>query len=234
MTVPLRPLLGLAVALACAGCGSSSQPASGPDARGLLRQGKAAVDAATALHFTIASKDAPTSGSGTFISSGSGDAQRPDAVTGSLQVVYSGLPLRLGVVSSGGTFYVKLPFSTGYVATDPTKYGFGDPGKLLDPQTGLSSLLTDATAATLDGRDRYNGAELDEVKVTLPGRPVAALLSSADPSQDVQGRVGLVPGSHQVRRVVLTGPFFDAHQSSTFTVILDSYGEAVQITPPPH
>jgi lipoprotein LprG len=42
-----------------------------------------------------------------------------------------------------------------------------------------------------------------------------------------------VPGSHQVRRVVLTGPFFDAHQSSTYTLILDRYGETVQITPPP-
>jgi hypothetical protein len=44
----------------------------------------------------------------------------------------------------------------------------------------------------------------------------------------------MVPGSHQVRRVTLTGPFFDAHRSSTYTLILDRYGEIVQITPPPH
>ncbi|HEY2706312.1 MAG TPA: LppX_LprAFG lipoprotein [Candidatus Dormibacteraeota bacterium] len=228
-----RPLLGLALALAGVACGSS--PGSGGvDATAMLRQGKAAVDAAGALHFTLAARDVPSGGAGTFITAGEGDAQRPNAVQGSLQVVFNGLPLRLGVVSSGGTFYVKLPFTTGYEATDPTKYGFGDPGRLLDPQAGLSSLLTDAKDASADGRDRLNGEELDEVKVTLPGKPVADLLTSADASKDVQGRIGLVPGSHQVRRVVLTGPFFDAHQSSTYTLILDRYGETVQITPPPH
>jgi hypothetical protein len=235
MNAPRRPLQGLALALACAACGSSSSPpASGPDATNLLRQGKAAVDAAGSLHFTLTSKDAPTSGTGPFITSGEGDAQRPNAVQGSLQVIVNGLPLRLGVVSSGGTFYVKLPFSSGYQSTDPTQYGFGDPGKLLDPQVGLSSLLTDATASSLDGRDRLNGEELEEARVTLPGKPVADLLASVDPMQEVQGRIGMVPGSHQVRRVVLTGPFFDTHQLSTYTLILDRYGETVQITPPPH
>jgi lipoprotein LprG len=233
MTIRPHPLPGLVVALACAACGSS-QPTGGTDANTLLRQGKAAVDAATAVHFTLSSEDAPSSGSGTFITSGEGDARRPDAVTGTLQVVFNGLPLKLGMVSTGGTFYVLLPFSTTYQATNPSTYGFGDPGKLLDPSAGLSSLLTDASAASLDGSDRLNGEELDEVKVTLPGGPVAALLTSADASQQVQGRIGIVPSSHQVRRVVLTGPFFDAHRSSTYTVILDRYGETVQITPPPH
>ncbi|MDB5063626.1 MAG: uncharacterized protein JWM18_60 [Chloroflexi bacterium] len=236
MTVPSRPLLGLGLALACAAgaaCGSG-QSTGGVDARALLRQGKAAVDGAGALHFTLTAKDVPTAASGTFVTAGEGDAQRPNAVQGSLQVIFNGLPLRLGVVSSGGTFYVKLPFSTTYEATDPTKYGFGDPGRLLDPRAGLSSLLTDAKDASTDGRDRLNGEQLDEVTVTLPGKPVADLLTSADASKDVQGRIGMVPGSHQVRRVVLTGPFFDAHQSSTYTLILDRYGETVQITPPAH
>ena len=226
------PLLGLAAALAAA-CGGS-QPSSGPDARTLLGQGKAAVDATGALHFTLTSKDAPSAGTGTYITGGQGDAQRPNAVSGTLQVVFNGLPLNLSVLSAGGTFYVKLPFATGFVATDPSKYGFSDPGHLLDPAAGLSSLLTDATSATLDGRDRLNGEELDEVKVSLPGKPVADLLTSADPFQAVQGRIGLATDTHQVRRVVLTGPFFDAHKSSTYTLILDRYGETVQITPPPH
>jgi len=232
MTVRRRPLLGLALALACAACGSAPSPAP-VDAVGLLRQGKAAVDAAGALHFTLTSKDSPTTGTATFITAGEGDAQRPNALQGTLQVVFNGLPLRLAVVASGGTFYVKLPFSSGYESTEPDKYGFGDPSKLLDPQSGLSSLVTRATGATLDGRDRLGDEELDEVRVTLPGKAVADLLTSADASKEVQGRIGLVTGSHEVRRVVLTGPFFDAHQSSTYTLILDRYGETVQITAPP-
>jgi lipoprotein LprG len=227
------PLLGLATALACAACGGS-QPSSGPDAGTLLRQGKAAVDATAALHFTLTSQNAPSAGTGTYITGGDGDAQRPNGVRGTLAVIFNGLPLKLSIISAAGTFYVKLPFTTGYQATDPSKYGFSDPGHLLDPAAGLSSLLTDATSQSLDGRDRLNGEELDEVKVTLPGKPVADLLTSADASRPVQGRIGLATQSHQVRRVVLTGPFFDAHQTSTYTLILDRYGETVQITAPPH
>jgi lipoprotein LprG len=233
MTPRRLPLLGLAAALAGAACGGS-QPSNGPDAATLLRQGKAAVDATPALHFTLTSQNAPTAGTGTYITGGDGDAQRPNGVRGTLDVIFNGLPLKLSVLSAGGTFYVKLPFTTGYQATDPSKYGFSDPGHLLDASAGLSSLLTDATSATLDGRDRLNGEELEEVKVSLPGKPVAALLTSADPSQAVQGRIGLTTQDHQVRRVVLTGPFFDAHNSSTYTLILDRYGETVQISPPPH
>src|SRR5207302_9251598 len=117
---------------------------------------------------------------------------------------------------------------------DSSWFGGCCSGRLLDPSAWLSSLLPDASSATFDGRDRLNGEELDEVSVSLPGRPVADLLASADSSQAVQGRIGLATPSHQVRRVVLTGPFFDAHKSSTYTLILDRYGETVQITPPPH
>jgi len=225
------PGLVLALSLAAVACGGG-QPSPTPDPRGVLRQAKAAVDATASLHFTLTSKDAPASAAGTYITGGQGDARRPDSVTGSLQVVFNGLPLTLAVVSTGGTFYVRVPFGGGYAATDPSKYGFGDPGKLLDPQTGLSSLLVDATSAALDGRDRLGGEELEEVTVTLPGKPVATLLASSDPSQPVHGRVGIDPSTHQVRRVVLTGPFFDPHQPSTYTLILDRYGETVQITPP--
>lgn len=221
-------LLGLGAAL-CA-CGGTS---SGTDVRSLLRQGKSAIDAASALHFTLTSQNAPSSGGGTYITAGEGDARRPDSVTATLQVLVNGLPLRIGIVSTRGDFYVKLPFSSDYARTDPTRYGFSDPARLIDPNAGLSSLLADATQASDAGRDRYQGEELQEIDVTLPGGPVARLLTSADSSQEVHGRVGIDPRNHQVRRVVLTGPFFDAHQQSTYTVILDRYGETVQITPPP-
>ncbi|MGH7749910.1 MAG: hypothetical protein ACREQ5_34850, partial [Candidatus Dormibacteria bacterium] len=100
MNLPPRPLLGLAVGLLCAACGGGgggAQPSGGADGHALLQQGKAAVDAATAIHFTLSSQDAPTSGNGPFITGGQGDAQRPDAMTGTLDVIAQGLPLHVGV-----------------------------------------------------------------------------------------------------------------------------------------
>ncbi len=48
----------------------------------------------------------------------------------------------------------------------------------------------------------------------------------------MQATIGLDAASHQLRRVALVGPFFDKAHASTFTVVLDKYGENVTITPP--
>jgi hypothetical protein len=216
----------LAALVALAGCGGTTQQ----DPKALLLQAKKAIDATPSLHFVLTSSGA--SGSGTLITGGQGDAKRPDGFRGTLNVMQSGFSVTVHIVSSGGTFYAQLPFSSRYEPTDPAKYGFGDPSTLLDPDKGLSSLLTNARSESMADRDRYNGEELDEVDVTLPGDLVAALLTSADKSKPVKGRVGIDTGNHEVRRVVLTGPFFAAAKDSTFTLVLDNYGENVTITPP--
>jgi len=111
-------------------------------------------------------------------------------------VLQSGFGVTIHILSTGGRFMVELPFTTRYEATDPSKYGFGDPATLLDPDKGLSSLLVNTLSAASDGRDRFNGEELDEVAVSLPGDRVAALLTSADKSKPVKGRVGIDTANH--------------------------------------
>ena len=206
------------------GCAPSANPAA------LLAQTKARLDSAQTLHFELTSTD--VQGAGPLITGGSGDARRPDSFSGRLSVKLSGFAVNVEVVSIGGSFYVKLPTDTEYARTDPTAYGFGDPGLLLDPRQGLSSLLLLCHSSTLGDDDRYNGELLQEVKCTLPGRPVASLLTSADAGQDVAATFGIVSASGQLRRVVLTGPFFSRSTRSTFTLVLDKYGENVSITAP--
>jgi lipoprotein LprG len=216
------------VAAALAGCGSSRQYET--DARAVLLEAKRVIDNSPAVHFHLTSSNAQ--GTGTLITGADGDAHRPDGFRGTLTVVQSGFNVTVHIISADGYFYVQLPFSSGYQATEPSKYGFGNPATLLDPNLGLSTLLTSATSASMADRDRLNGEELYEIDVTLPGDRVAALLTSADKSQPVSGVIGVDVDSHQIRRVVLTGPFFDRAQKSTFTLILDKYGENVAITPP--
>ena len=220
-------LLVIAGAATLAACGSSGPP---PDPRAELTTAKAKVDAASALHFALSSENA--GGSDVYVNGGDGDAARPDGFSGNFDVYYKVGIVKVGVASSGGTFYVKLPFGGGFSKADPSQYGFSDPGGLLNPTTGLSSLLVKAKTATADGQDRFNGEQLDEVKVTLPGDLVQHLLTSADPSKDVDGEVGIAPGG-EVRRVKLTGPFFAKGKLATYTVVLTGYGEHVTITPPP-
>jgi lipoprotein LprG len=214
--------------LLAAGCGNSRTYEG--DAKTILREAKQAVDSASALHFSLESSDVH-GGSGPMITGGQGDAKRPDGFAGSLHVSVGGLPLSVNIVSINGSFYASA-LGAPYSKADPSKYGFADPSKLIDPNVGLTNLLISAKSASLGDRDRLGNDELYEIDVSLPGDQVKSLLTSADPSQDVKGRVGVNVDNHQVRRVVLTGPFFDAKQLSTFTLVLDNYGENVTITPP--
>jgi lipoprotein LprG len=216
-----------ALIAAVSGCGGKQYET---DARAVLQQGKQSIDASSAVHFNLTSSNAQ--GSGTLITGADGDAHRPDGFRGTLTVVQSGFNVTVHIISAQGFFFVQLPFTSTYSPTDPSKYGFGNPATLLDPNLGLSSLVTSAITAKMSDRDRYNGEELYEVDVTLPGDKVAALLTSADKTQTVTGRIGVNVDTHQIRRVVLTGPFFDKQKTSTYTLVLDKYGENVSITPP--
>ena len=143
-----------------------------------------------------------------------------------------GFPVTVKIVSTGGVFYAQTPLSSSYDRADPSAYGFGDPAQLLDPSHGLSSLLTACTGATNQAgrppqrRAARRGGLLD------PGHPGCQAAHQ-------RGRVAVRAGDrrrrrvhHQLRRVALVGPFFEKAHNSTFTVVLDKYGENVTITPP--
>ncbi|MHB8719388.1 MAG: LppX_LprAFG lipoprotein [Candidatus Dormibacteria bacterium] len=227
-TVRRRLALAAVAVTAMTACGNSVPPLS---AATLLRDAKQSIDTATSVHFSLTS--ANVSGGGPLLTGGHGDARRPDGFSGVLTVVVDGLPVNVDVVSVGGVFYARTPLSGGsYDRTDPSTYGFGDPAKLLDPNSGLSSLLSICSNAASAPADKLNGEDLAEVTCTIPGAAVAALLTSADPSQPVRATVGVDASTHQLRRVTLSGPFFSATQTSTFTVVLSHYGENVTVTPP--
>ncbi|MFN2569376.1 MAG: LppX_LprAFG lipoprotein [Candidatus Dormibacteria bacterium] len=227
----LRRLASLAAtAAALASCGSTATA----DPHSLISDAKRSVDSARALHFTLSSSGVEQAG-GAQIVGGEGDAKRPAEFTGKLDIRFQGLPLSVSVVSVGHTFYVKLPLSNRFETADPTKYGFNDPAVFLDPDRGLSSMLAQARSPSLASRDRYQGEELDEVKAELPGDMVAGLLTSADarrPRSDVPVTLGINVATHELRRAVLTGLFFDPRKTSTYTLILDRYGEDVNISRP--
>ncbi len=201
------------------------------DARTLLRDAKRSVDSSQTIHFHLTSSNAESSG--TYLVGGDGDARRPDGFTGELDVSINGIPLTVKVASVGGVFYVQQPFSSKWEASQPDKYGFGDPAKLIDPNTGVTSLLAKAMSPTLGNQDRYNGELLDEVNCTLPGADVARLLTSADPSRNDSAVIGVDADTHQLRRVVITGPFLSTARDSTYTLVMDRYGANITVTAPP-
>jgi hypothetical protein len=217
-------LLGVPV---LAGCSGDSSEESAPD---LLAQAKQTLDEASSAHFVLSSEGAPETG--TSLVGGEGDIARPASFEGTLKVNALGSTLDLEVVSIEGTVWAQLPFTSSFSEIDPAQFGFGDPGALLDPDTGISQLLGEATSAELGEERRVDGEVVREVTAELPGDLVEQILTSADPSKPVQARFSIASESGELRRAELIGPFFTAEDDATYTLELSDFGADVEITAP--
>jgi hypothetical protein len=218
-----------AFVVGCGGNGGSNGGTAG-EATKLLARAKATVDAASSAHFTITSAHVPSGGAALL--GGEGIAARPGKFKGALQVSLAGNRATVEVISTDGKVYAKLPFAAGFAITDPAQFGFADPGKFMDPATGVSNLLVKATRAKLTKKSRIGSDVVQQVTASIPGSIVQDLLTSADPSKPVAATFSIVEKSGQLRRAVVTGPFFQKGVSSTFTIDLDRYGEKVEIRAP--
>ncbi|MGY2084190.1 LppX_LprAFG lipoprotein [Blastococcus sp. SYSU DS0539] len=223
------PLLALALFAGpvLAGCGSDEPEESAAE---LLDRAKQTLDEAESAHFVLDSEGAPATG--TVLVGGEGDIARPASFDGTLQVLALGSTLDLEVVSVDGTVYAQLPFTSGFSVIEPAQFGFGDPGDLLDPETGISQLLAEASSAELGEERRVDGEVVREVTAELPGDLVEQVFASEDPSQPVQARFSVAADSGELRRAELTGPFFAAGEDATYILELSDFGADVEITAP--
>jgi lipoprotein LprG len=226
--IPLLVLALLAVPVLTACGGAAEEEESASD---LLARAKSTLDEASSAHFVLDSEGTPESG--TVLVGGEGDITRPASFEGTLKVMALGSTLDLEVISVDGTVYAQLPFTSTFSVVDPAAFGFGDPGALLDPETGISQLLGSAESVTLGEERRVDGEVVREVTAELPGALVEQILTSDDPSQPVQARFSIATESGELRRAELTGPFFDAEDDAGFTLDLSDFGADVEISPPP-
>jgi lipoprotein LprG len=217
------------VAVLAGACGGGHGSAPKANAEVLLQRAKATIDAAQSAHFVLTSQG--VSGGGTNITGGEGDLARPDQLQGSFTVSIGGFNANVKVVTKGGVFAAQLPFQSKYARTNPATFGLTNPSRLLDPDHGLSSLLTAGTGAKVTGQERLGGELLYEVTSTVPGSAVP-VLPNDNPSQPVTMVAAINPNNYQLRQITLTGPFTSSNDS-TFVVTLTKYNEPVTITLPP-
>lgn len=221
-------LLGTA---ACTGDKGSPQPTQQaqltPAQR--LAAAKSALDAATSVHLTLASANVPERASGLI--SGSGWGTHPPAFKGTFKVAVAGVQADAEITSVGGEVWAKLPLVPGTNKINPKDFGMPDPATLFSPETGLTTLLT-ATTSPAAGQQTRKGAEvLTTVTGSLPGSAVVGLLGIGDRSATYRATY-LLTDANQLRQVALEGPFFGSGTTSTYTLVLDRYNEAVSITRP--
>lgn len=228
-----RAGLSLLFAVLLVGCDTSASPDGEADeetAAELLDRARATLDETESVHFVLTSEGVPPDA--TTVVGGEGDLARPSAFEGTLQVQALGSNLDLEVVSVDGTVYAQLPFSGGFQEVDAAEYGFSDPGALLDPETGISQFLSEAEEAEFGDERRVDGVVVQDVTAQVPGEIVAQILANENPSEPVDAEFSIETDTGELRRAVLTGPFYSADEDATYTLELSDFGADVEITPP--
>jgi hypothetical protein len=233
--MPTFPLGGRIVALALtltvlspAACSNDDPAPAAPTE--LLAKAESTLDQTSSVHFVLSSSEVP--GGGTRLVGGEGVAARPPAFQGKLDVVIGGGKVSVEIISVGGQLYAKLPFATSFAKADPKTLGLSDPALLIDPDTGMSRLVSELKNAKTVGEARIDGEVVVQIDGEVAGQVVKETLTSADPATPVKVKAYIVKDSGELRRAVLTGPFFVKGTNSTYSLVLDRYGDKVSISAP--
>lgn len=201
----------------------------------VLKDAKAALDDADNVKIAITAEDIPAELS-TALVSADGTAVRPDGFSGVLNVRFGGGTVDADVVAVDGTTYAELPF-VGWSEVDPEDYNAPDPSLLLDPEEGISGLLTALGDPASDGDDAEtcaDGAPEEGFPYTgtLTGEEVRGFIPGADDGEfDVRVLVG---EQDRPCRVDLTGVFYPGEPAMTYSVVFSDYDDPdpVEITRP--
>lgn len=188
------------------------------------------LNEASSVTFLLEGDDLPDDG--TVVVGGEGVAVPPSSFEGEIRIRAGALPATIKVVSVDGTLWAQLPLTSGFDEVDSDELGFGDPGLLIDPDHGVSQLLTSGTEITAGEQVRVDGDVYDQVESVLPGELVGEVLTIADPSAEVRAVWALDAETGQLRQATLTGPFYDGDDEQTYTVSLDDYDEPAEISAP--
>jgi len=233
-----RAHLSLAAAAAAsvvllAGCGSSGDSAtSGKSPTEVMATAKQKLDATSGVEISLKASDDPgtdylQSAEGTIVAD-------PPSFEGTVAGRVSGLSdSGIDVVSVDGTLWIKVPilgWTDKYQAKDLCA---PDPATLLDPDSGVSDLLTSATDLSAGKSER----DTDDASVVVtpysgkePGDAIRSILPCAEgDSFDARFQVA---DDGALRSAELTGSFFPGSDPITYTIEVTKYGVTKDIKAP--
>jgi lipoprotein LprG len=230
MTLTRRALAACALAatLVLGGC---SGEGGGDDAspEEVLAAAKTNLDETSGVRVTLSTEKLPPTVDG--ILSAVGIGTHDPAFEGDLKVASGGITADVPVVAAEGKVFAKLPFTTQFVEIDPAAYAAPDPARLMQPEGGLSSLLTTAEGVE-EGKQVRSGEDvLSSYTGTVPGDVVAAIIPSASPDEDFDARF-TVDDEDRLREAVLTGPFYPQADDVTYTITFEEYDTSRDIALP--
>lgn len=230
MTFLRRTLTGCALvaSLALSGCASDAREnTQSPEE--VLASAKTTLDETSGVRLSLATEKLPPTVDGIVKAEGVGT--HDPAFKGELKVATGGVTADVPVIAAQGKVFAKLPFTTQFVEVDPEAYAAPDPARLMEPEGGLSSLLT-AAEDVEEGKKVRDGEDvLTSYTGTVPGQVVASIIPSASADSTFDARFTVGDGD-QLHEAVLTGPFYPKAGDVTYTITFDEYDTTADIKAP--
>lgn len=233
--LPLRAaaatgLLGVLALAGCTGDDAEADPDEATPAE-VMEVAEQTMAETSGLHLDLTADELPDGVQG--LSAARGVITDAPAFDGTITVVFGGSNVEVPVIAVDDTVHAQIPLTTGWSDVDPAEYGAPDPAQLLDPDSGLPSLLPrtedlEKGESVRGGQD--NREVLTEYTGTVPGEAVARMIPSA--TGDSFDAAYTVTDDGELREAVLTGVFYPDSEPMTYTVGLDDYGTEREITAP--
>ncbi|GAA0984009.1 hypothetical protein ENKNEFLB_03105 [Nocardioides aquaticus] len=216
------------------GAGSNSEADADDDGEAtpeeVLALAKTTLDDTSGVQLSLTTDNLPDGTTG--ITSATGVATAAPAFEGEIAVSLAGNSVEVPVVAVGGEVFAELPLVPGFQTIDPGEYGAPDPAELIDPELGVSTLLT-ATEEPTEGETVRGGADNSEVLTEYSGTVTDDVMTNVIPSAEGDfDVVYTITEDGELRSAELTGVFYPSSAEMTYTVDLTDYGTEQDITAP--
>lgn len=222
---------GLAVGALClAGCSGAASQAREPAPAELLSTAQRKLVETTGVSLTLTSEGLPKVVNGVSGAKGVGVVNPAPAFKGTVNATVNGVTGTVEVIALAQDVYMKL-FTPDFNKVDLAPLGAPNPALLFSKDSGVATLLPATTDLARGPRAREGDDILRTVKGKLAGDRIAAVFVFGDRSGTFRVTYGLDEKTGQLRKATMTGPFFPP-ATSTYTLLLKSYGQSVTITKP--
>lgn len=223
-------LAAAALLVSATACSGDESAASDTPPEDVLAAAKTTLDETSGVDLTLETDNLPDGVTG--VEQAEGVATHAPAFEGTITVNLLGQSVEVPVVAVDGKVYAELPFTSGFQDVDPGDYGAPDPAQLMNPDAGLSTLLSETTGVeqgdSVRGGDD-NSEVLTEYSGTVSGDVMQNVIPTASGDFDV---VYTITDDDELRTARLTGVFYEDSEPMSYTVTFEDYGTDKDITAP--